>query len=383
MVRNMFHYLDNAATTPVRPEAAQAALRAMTEGWGNPSSRYALGTQAAEQVKGWRAQVAKALGCQPGEVYFTSCGTEGNNWAIQAALELGRHKGKHIITSALEHSAVLEPCKALERQGYEVTYLKPDKRGVLSMEELAAALRPDTVLVSLMLVNNELGTVTPIQEAANLIKRSGAPALLHCDAVQGFLKVPFTPKALGADFVSISGHKIHAPKGIGALYVRSGLKISPMIRGGGQENGLRSGTEATAQIAAFAAAAQLGAEQMGQNIAHMSEMKAYAAQVLQERVPGLVLVGEGTAPHILPVSMPGYKSEVVLRFLSDRGVYVSSGSACHKGKPSHVYAALGLPKKVLDGVLRISFSYDTTREDIDALAEGLAAAQKGLFTSLS
>lgn len=379
----MFHYLDNAATTPVRQEAAQAALQAMTEGWGNPSSRYALGTQVAEQVKTWRKQIADVLGCQPNELYFTSCGSEGDNWAIQAAVELGRHKGKHIITSALEHSAVLEPCKALERQGYEVTYLKPDKNGVLSMEELAAALRPDTVLVSLMLVNNELGTVNPIREVANLIKRSGSPALLHCDAVQGFLKVPFTVKELGADFVAVSGHKIHAPKGIGALYVRNGLKVSPMIRGGGQENGLRSGTEATAQIAAFAAAVQAGKDNLERDLAHMAEMKAYAARTLQEKVPGLILVGEGAAPHILPISMPGYKSEVVLRFLSDRGVYVSSGSACHKGKPSHVYAALGLQKKILDGVLRISFSYDTTREDIDALAEGLAAAQKGLFTSLS
>ena len=379
----MFHYLDNAATTPVRQEAAQAALQAMTEGWGNPSSRYSLGTQAAEQVKTWRKQVADALGCQPNELYFTSCGSEGDNWAIQAAVELGRHKGKHIITSALEHSAVLEPCKALERQGYEVTYLKPDKNGMLSMEELAAALRPDTVLVSMMLVNNELGTVNPIREVANLIKRSGSPALLHCDAVQGFLKVPFTVKELGADFVAVSGHKIHAPKGIGALYVRNGLKVSPMIRGGGQENGLRSGTEATAQIAAFAAAVQAGKDNLERDLAHMAEMKAYAAQTLQEKVSGLILVGEGTAPHILPISMPGYKSEVVLRFLSDRGVYVSSGSACHKGKPSHVYAALGLQKKILDGVLRISFSYDTTREDIDALAEGLVAAQKGLFTSLS
>ena len=379
----MFHYLDNAATTPVRQEAAQAALQAMTEGWGNPSSRYSLGTQAAEQVKTWRKQVADALGCQPNELYFTSCGSEGDNWAIQAAVELGRHKGKHIITSALEHSAVLEPCKALERQGYEVTCLKPDKNGMLSMEELAAALRPDTVLVSMMLVNNELGTVNPIREVASLIKRSGSPALLHCDAVQGFLKVPFTVKELGADFVAVSGHKIHAPKGIGALYVRNGLKVSPMIRGGGQENGLRSGTEATAQIAAFAAAVQAGKDNLERDLAHMAEMKAYAAQTLQEKVSGLILVGEGTAPHILPISMPGYKSEVVLRFLSDRGVYVSSGSACHKGKPSHVYAALGLQKKILDGVLRISFSYDTTREDIDALAEGLAAAQKGLFTSLS
>lgn len=379
----MFYYLDNAATTPVREEAVQAAVQAMTEGWGNPSSRYALGTQAAERVKEWRAQVARTLGCRPGELYFTSCGTEGDNWAIQTAVELGRRKGKHIITSALEHAAVLEPIKALERQGYEVTYLKPDKTGAISMEALKNALRPDTVLVSLMLVNNELGTVTPIREAADLIRRAGSPALLHCDAVQGYLKVPFTVQELGADFVVVSGHKIHAPKGVGALYVRNGVKLSPMIRGGGQENGQRSGTEATAQLAAFAAAAQAGFDRLTGDLAHMAELRAYAAQTLRERVKGLVLVGEGTAPHILPISMPGYKSEVVLRFLSDRGIYVSSGSACHKGKPSHVYAALGLNKKVLDGVLRVSFSYDTTRADIDALAEGLAEAGGSLFTSLS
>ena len=379
----MFHYLDNAATTPVRQEAVQAAVQAMTEGWGNPSSRYALGIQAAERVKEWRAQVARTLGCQPNELYFTSCGTEGDNWAIQTAVELGRRKGKHIITSALEHAAVLEPIKALERQGYEVTYLKPDQTGAISMEELKNALRPDTVLVSLMLVNNELGTVTPIREAADLIRRAGSPALLHCDAVQGYLKVPFTVKELGADFVVISGQKIHAPKGVGALYVRNGVKLSPMIRGGGQENGQRSGTEATAQLAAFAAAAQAGFARMSEDTTHMAELKAYAAQTLRERVKGLVLVGEGTAPHILPISMPGYKSEVILRFLSDRGIYISSGSACHKGKPSHVYAALGLNKKVLDGVLRVSFSYDTTRADIDALAEGLAEAGGSLFTSLS
>ncbi len=379
----MFHYLDHAATTQVRPEAAQAALEAMTEGWGNPSSRHALGTQAAEQVKAWREDVACALGCQPGEVYFTSCGTEGNNWAIQSAVEIGKRKGKHIITSVLEHSAVLEPCKALERQGYEVTYLKPDRNGVLSMEELSAALRPDTVLVSLMLVNNELGTVNPIAEVSRIMKQSGSPALLHCDAVQGFLKLPFTPKELGVDFLSVSGHKLHAPKGIGALYVRSGIKFSSMILGGGQENGQRSGTEATAQIAAFAAAARLGKETLEQDLEHMTQLKAYAAEMLTERVPGLILIGEGKAPHIMPISLPGYKSEVILRFLSDRGVYVSSGSACHKGKPSRIYAALGLNKKILDGILRISFSYDSTREDVDALCEGLAEARKMLFTSLS
>ena len=378
----MIHYFDNAATTPVRPEAVQAAVEAMTEGWGNPSSRYALGTQAAEQVKAHRAQLAAALGCRPEELFFTSCGSEGDNWAIQGAVELGRHTGKHIVTTAYEHAAVLEPCKALERQGYEVTYLQPDRNGNISLDDLEGALRPDTALVSMMLVNNELGTVLPVAQAAKLV-HTKTKALFHCDAVQGFLKVPFTPRELGVDLLTISGHKIHAPKGVGALYVKSGLKLPPLIRGGGQEGGLRSGTEATAQIAAFAAAAQAGRETLERDIAHMARLKQETLERLTALVPGLKRVGDGTAPHILAVTLPGYKSEVIVRFLSDRGICLSSGSACHKGKPSHVYAALKLPKKELDGVLRISFSYDTALEDVEALAQGLKAAQEQLFTSLS
>ena len=379
----MFHYLDNAATTPVRPEAAQAAMDAMLQGWGNPSSVYALGARAAAQVKGWRADVAGALGCLPEELFFTSCGSESDNWAIQGALELNRRKGGHIITTAIEHAAVLEPLKALERQGYEVTYLQPGRQGVLDPAQVDSALRPDTVLVSMMLVNNELGTILPVREAAAAIRRTGCPALLHCDAVQGFLKIPFTPKELGVDLLSISGHKVHAPKGVGALYVRKGLKLPPLIRGGGQEGGLRSGTEATSQIAAFAAAARLGASSSGEDQARMAGLKARAIQRLAQELPEVVVLTQGGAPHILPASLPGYKSEVVVRFLSDRGVYLSSGSACHRGRPSHVFAALKLPKAQQDGALRISFSYDTTQEDVDALIDGLKAAKEGLFPTLS
>lgn len=379
----MFHYFDNAATTQVRPEAAQAAVEAMTQEWGNPSSVYAFGSQAAKLVKGWRADVAGALGCLPEEVFFTSCGTESDNWAIRMGVELNRRKGKHIITTAIEHAAVLETCKELERQGYEVTYLAPDHQGRISPQQLEEALRPDTVLVTMMLVNNELGTILPVKEAARAIKRSGCPALLHCDAVQGFLKVPFTPKELGVDLLSISGHKIHAPKGIGALYVKKGLKIQPFIRGGGQESGLRSGTEATGQIAALAVAARLGKETMQADLAHMADLREETARRLQQQVPGLKIISPEGAPHILAVTMPGYKSEVVVRYLSDRGVYLSSGSACHKGKPSHVFAALKLPKPELDGALRISFSADTSIEDVDTLVEAMSCAQKELFTSLS
>ncbi|MEE0113110.1 MAG: cysteine desulfurase family protein [Eubacteriales bacterium] len=379
----MFHYLDNAATTQTRPEAAQAAVTAMTEEWGNPSSRYAFGQEASGRLKEHRAQVAAGLGCRPEEVYFLSCGTEGDNWAIAAAVEKNRRKGKHIITTAIEHAAVLEPIRELERQGYEVTWLQPDQQGIITAEQVEAALRPDTILVAMMLVNNELGTVLPVAETARAIRAARCPALLHCDAVQGFLKVPFTPEGLGVDTLAVSGHKVHAPKGIGALYIRRGLRLPPLIRGGGQEEGLRSGTEPTAQTAAFAAAVEAGRASLERDLAHMRELKDYAARTLREQVPELELIGAGTAPHILPVTLPGYKSEVVLRFLSDRGIYVSSGSACHKGKPSHVYAALKLPKPQLDGILRISFSYDTAREDVDALVQGLKEAQAQLFTSLS
>ena len=376
-------YLDNAATTRVCPQAAQAALEAMTEQYGNPSSRYPLGREAAKRLKEQRGQVAAALGCAPEEIFFTSCGTEGDNWAIRGALELGKRKGKHIITTAYEHAAVLEPCKALEREGYEVTWLKPDRTGHISIDELTAALRPDTVLVSMMLVNNELGTIQPVAEAARAIKAARSPALLHTDAVQAFLKIPFTPKALGVDLLTISGHKVRAPKGVGALYIRKGLRFPPLMLGGGQEEGMRPGTEATAQTAAFAAACAVGKAEMNSYTVRMKELKEYALESLLGAIPELKRVGEGEAPHILCLTLPGYKSEVLVRVLGDMGVCVSAGSACHRGKPSHVFAAMGLPKNEMDGAFRVSFSPDSTREDVDGLREALVKARDSLFTTLS
>ena len=376
-------YLDNAATTRVCPQAAQAALEAMTEQYGNPSSRYPLGREAARRLKEQRGQVAAALGCAPEEIFFTSCGTEGDNWAIRGAVGLGRRKGKHIITTAFEHAAVLEPCKALEREGYEVTWLRPDRTGHISIEDLTAALRPDTVLVSMMLVNNELGTIQPVAEAARAIRAAGSPALLHTDAVQAFLKIPFTPKALGVDLLTISGHKVRAPKGVGALYIRRGLRFPPLMLGGGQEEGMRPGTEATAQTAAFAAACAVGKAEMNSYTIRMKELKEYALDSLLGAIPELKRVGEGEAPHILCLTLPGYKSEVLVRVLGDMGVCVSAGSACHRGRPSHVFAAMGLPKNEMDGAFRVSFSPDSTREDVDGLREALVKARDSLFTTLS
>ena len=373
-------YLDHAATTPVAREVADTMYDVLLNGSGNPSSQYPYGAAAKKRLEADRAVIAAALGCKPDELYFTSCGTESDNWAIRLAAHQNRRVGKHIITTAVEHAAVLEPCKALELQGYEVTYLHPDATGHIRTEDLEAALRPDTVLVSMMLVNNETGAIQPVAEAAQVLKRHKSAALLHCDAVQGFLKLPFTPKGLGADLLTVSGHKIGGMKGVGALYIRSGLRAVPLLRGGGQEKGLRSGTEATPQIAAFAAACTAGHQALDQHREYLSGLKAYTLEKLQAEVPGLVVVSQGDAPHILAISLPGYPSQVVVRYLSDKGICLSSGSACHKGKASHVYASMNLSKAVRDGMLRISFGPENTREEIDALAEALHSATKELIS---
>ena len=256
-------YLDHAATTPVPRPVADAMYQVLTEQFGNPSSQYPLGREAKALVEEGRAVVAGALGCRPENLHFTSCGTESDNWAISAAVWQGRHTGRHIITTAVEHSAVLEPCKLLQQQGYEVTYLAPDKTGHVTAEQVAQALREDTVLVSMMLVNNETGCIFPVQEVARLLREKNSRALLHCDAVQGFLKVPCDPVGWGVDLMSLSAHKIGGPKGTGALYTAPELRnLRPLLPGGGQEGGLRSGTEATAQIAGFARAVALRQENL-------------------------------------------------------------------------------------------------------------------------
>ena len=374
-------YFDYAATTPVRGEVI-AAMTAALEQFGNPSSRYPYGAQAAKRVKEDRATVAQALGCAPDEVFFTSCGTEGDNWAIRKGVEMNRRKGRHIVTTAVEHAAVLETCKDLEQQGYEVTYLKPDKTGHIAVDDLRAALRLDTALVSMMLVNNELGTVFPIAQCVQAVKDYDRGILFHCDAGQGFLKLPTVLTGLGTDLVTVSGHKLGAPKGVGALYVKKGVRLRPLLTGGGQEEGLRSGTEATAQIAGFAEACrQIMADRT--RLERTQAIKDYALDRLKAEIPKLEVISAGDAPHICAVTLPGYKSEVVVRVLGDQGVCISSGSACHKGKPSHVFAALGLPKPWLDGALRISFSPDSTRDEADRLVSALKGAADRLFTTLS
>ena len=373
----MEHYLDNSATTRVCPEAAEAAMLAMTEIYGNPSSTHTKGREAKQLLDKSRKQVADALGCTVQELVFTSCGSESDNWAILNGAELMRRKGMHIISSQVEHDAVRKSLDELERRGFEVTRLKPDDTGAIPVQAVMEALRPDTVLVTLMLVNNETGAVTDIGAIARAMKKAGSQALLHTDAVQAFMKLPFTVKSLGADLISVSGHKIHAPKGIGALYIKNGVKLKPYLLGGGQENGRRAGTEAMPQIAAFGAACQTAREHLQENYERMAALRQLAIDALRRDIPELVVIGGG-APHILSISLPGWRSEVLMNYMEAREIYVSKSSACKKGGRSHVLEAIGLAPKVIDGAIRIGLSRFTTREDILALCAALKEARSKL-----
>ena len=375
-------YLDHAATTPVPKAVADAMYTVLTEQYANPNAQYPFGQEMRRSVEDWRAVIAKAVGCEANQLFYTSCGTEGDNWAIRAACWQNRHVGRHIVTTAVEHHAVLNCCQQLEQEGWEVTTILPDQNGDISAESVLAAVRPDTALVSVMMVNNELGSIYPIADIAKGLKAVNEKTLLHTDAVQGFLKVPFSAKALGADFIAISGHKVGAPKGIGALYIGPRVRNPrPLRPGGGQEMGLRSGTEATAQIAGFAKAVELRLAGYEEKLAHMAQLKQYALEQLLT-IDGVVRIGNGDAPHILSVSLVGYPSANVVTELGAQGICISAGSACHRGKLSHVYAAMKLDKKTAAGVLRVSFAPETTREEIDAFVSALRKHKETRFPML-
>ena len=369
-------YLDNAATTQVCQEAAQAALSAMTEGFGNPSSTHGPGRDARQELKAARDTVAASLGARPEEVFFTSGGSEGDNWAIRGACQLMRHKGKHIVSGLTEHDAVRKSLGHMQAQGWEVTFLAPGPDGAAPAADVAAALRPDTALVSLMLVNNETGAVTDIPAVTKAIQEKKCPALLHTDAIQGYMKTPFSVKSLGADIVTVSGHKIHAPKGIGAQYVRAGVHLPPLVLGGGQEAGSRSGTENMPGILALAAAVRAYEADKDAPV-RMEALRQYIADTLSAAIPDLVLIGGG-APHILCLSLPGYRSEVLLNYLDGLGICVSKGSACKRGARSHVLQAMGLPARVIDGAIRVSLGRFTTQADADGFCQGLLQARETL-----
>ena len=365
------HYLDHSATTFVLPEAAEAACRVMTQQFGNPSSVHKMGIEASGILEDARRSVASLMGADPSEITFTSCGTEAINTAIFGAAHR-RGRGKHVVTTAIEHSATLNACRRLEQEGYEVTYLEPDEGGHISIADLRAALRPDTVLLTCMLVNNEVGTILPVKEFSKLLRKKSPNALFHIDAVQGLARIPIKPRLWNADLLSVSGHKIGAPKGIGALYIRKGVHIAPLLYGGGQERGLRPGTEPLPNIAAFGTACRLRESCIEQNAARVSELADYLETQLAQRFPWAVQNGSPDLPYVRNYSFPGCKSEVLLRVLEMHEVYVSSGSACNKGRASHVLAAMKLPHERIDSALRISFSPSNTEADIDALLDAVA-----------
>ena len=362
-------YLDNSATTKPCIPAVEAMTKAMTENWGNPSALYGFGIDTARELRNARHLVASAMGAEPERIFFTSGGTEADNWAIFGTVKRLGKRGKHLITTAMEHHAILNCFKELESQGYEVTYLKPDSMGRISLEELQSALRKDTILVSIMMVNNEVGSVMPIGQMAKITHRLCPDAIFHTDAVQGFLKVPFQARNLGADLISVSSHKIHGPKGAGALYISPRLKsFPPLLLGGGQEGGYRSGTEGTPAIFGFAAAAEAVSKTFREDI---SREKALISALVEKLslLPGVVINGAHEAPHILSISIPGVPTQNSINILQDAQICVSAGSACAKGHRSHVLTAMGIRPEIIDCTFRVSLCKDTTQEELDKLVQ--------------
>ena len=370
-------YLDNAATTAVCPEAAELMTRVMTRSYGNPSSTHAMGREARQLLEEARSTVASATGADKAEITFTSGGTEADNWAVFGVCERVRKPG-HIVTSAYEHDAVLEPCRRLEERGWQITYLTPDGDGHITPEMVTAALRPETALVSVMLVNNEIGAVNDVAGIVAAVRRESSAAV-HTDAVQALLKVPVNARKLGVDLMSLSGHKIHGPKGIGALYIRNGFRLPPMIRGGGQENARRSGTEAMPAICGFGEAVRVGRQTMDESAVCMRRLRQRIIDGVLEEIPEARVLGPGDAPHLLSMSLPGHRSEILLNLLDAAGICVSSGSACKRGRRSHVLQAMGYEPKVIDGALRVSLSRYTTEREADEFVRALAEAAGGVL----
>ncbi len=376
------YYLDNSATTRPRPEAVAAVTAALTEGFGNPSSLHGLGSAAERTLKQARAQVAALIGAQPGSIIFTSGGTEANNLAILGAARRFRGRGRHIVTTAIEHSAVLSPCRALEQEGYTVTYLPVDEQGRVHPDQVAAALTEETILVSVMYVNNEIGTIQPVAEIGRLLKEKGRGRILfHVDAVQAAGKLPVNVSRIGCDLLTLSSHKLHGPKGVGALYIRQGLGLEPIQYGGGQEGGIRSGTENVPGIAGFGVAAQAARQELNGAAERMRRLKLELIRKLREAGLSFVVNGpdpeaEWAAPHILNLTFEGIdKGEVLVHALEQHGVYVSTRSACHSKQiaTSHVLEALGCTGARGSGAIRISLSPLSRDEVVDGFVEAARA----------
>ena len=371
-------YLDNSATTKPCESAIKAAEKAMCEAWGNPSSLHRLGVEAESIINETRLKIADILGCREDELFFTGSGTEANNMAIIGAAESLKRRGNKIVTTSVEHPSVLNTCKHLEENGFEVTYIKPQNDGHILASDILNAVDDKTVLVTMMLVNNETGCIFPVSDVAEGLKEMRSKALLHTDCVQAFGKMEIDVTDLGVDLLTASGHKIHGPKGIGFLYKRKGLNnLKPIIHGGGQEKGLRSGTESVPLIAALGGA--VDELNITASLKAMKKLHDYAVEHLGG-LDGVVIntPDRDILPYIINISVIGYRSETLLHFLEQRDIFVSSGSACAKGKGSYVLTEMGLGADLTDSALRISFSKNNTFEDIDKLCEALKTAQSTL-----
>lgn len=371
-------YLDNSATTKPCEKSIEYMNRALKSAWGNPSSLHTLGMEAEIAVNNARTTVAKYIKASPDEIIFTGSGTEANNTAVMSAMN--KKWGNRIITTEIEHPSVLETVKRLEEKGFEVIRLKTQENGTVCLADLQNTLTDKTVFVSIMLVNNEVGSIQPIAEISKLIRKLSPKAIFHCDAVQGFGKLPINVKELGIDLLTASGHKVFAPKGIGFLYCRKGVTIPPFITGGGQERGMRSGTEAVPLISAFEGAI-LSLPEISDALKKQTELNNYARNLFEKS--GFIKVNSpiDALPYILNISVVGYRSETLLHFLESKNIFVSSGSACAKGELSYVLKAMGLQKAEIDSALRISFSHHNTKEDIDILLSAISEATQKLRRS--
>lgn len=368
-------YFDNSSTTAVCKAAADKAYEMMISCYGNPSSLHSFGLEAEREVESARSTIAKSLGASDREIFFTSGGTEANNLAVLGAAQSRRRLGNRVVTSAIEHSSVLESCKELERRGVEVVYLNPDENGKVKIEDLESAIDEKTILVSLMAVNNETGAVQPYDKVGRVIKRKKAPAVFHCDCVQAYGKLRLNPERAGIDLLSVSAHKLHGPKGVGALYIKRGVRVSPQHFGGEQQGKIRPGTESVPLIAAFAAAVKETDYSAADEVAKIRDyIKSQLSQL--ERV--YVNSPDDALAYILNFSVEGIRSETMLHCLAEREIYVSSGSACAKGKPSHVLTAMGLSKARADSAIRASFSKYSTLEQAQYFCEAISQATKEL-----
>lgn len=371
-------YLDNSATTRAYDEVADLVAKIMKEEFGNPSSVHHMGMVSSERLSQARETIAASLKVDPQEIVFTSGGTESDNLALIGVARANKWRGNHIITTRIEHPAILETMAFLEKEGFEITYLSVDETGTIDLDELKNAIRKETILVSIMFVNNEIGTLMPIQKAGELIKSVNKDTYFHVDAVQAYGKILIRPRTMNIDLLSVSGHKIHGPKGVGFLYIKKGTKIVPICYGGGQQKGMRSGTENVPGIAGLALAAKKSYEDFDAKIKKLYDLKQYTVDSLLERIPDIKINGQKVnegAPHIISVSIRGLAAETVLNMLSSKNIYVSAGSACTSNNPhvSDTLQAIGLEKDLLESTIRISMSFMTTKEEMDYFLDTLCS----------